>query len=53
MIRWKVLNCCGGQKKQMMCGSGGFGKLCVDRLGMFDCYRLVLSFALIWLWRGV
>ena len=29
MMKWKVLNCCGGQKKWMMCGSGGFGELCL------------------------
>ena len=29
-MKWKVMNCCGGQKKSMMCGSSGFGELCLD-----------------------
>ena len=50
-----MLSCCGDQKKWKTCGSHGFGELCLDRLGTFDkyiWYRLVCSFALIWLWRG-
>ena len=49
-----MLNCCGDQKKWKTCESHGFGELCLDRLGIFGkyhWYRLVCSFALIWLWR--
>ena len=36
MLKWKVMNFSGGQKKWMMCGNGGFGELCLYRLGILD-----------------
>ena len=36
MMKWKVLNCCGGQRKWMMCVSGGSVELCLYRHGMFE-----------------